>query len=54
VVGLVKLSDEIRRDRRNRLRELEWERQEHAARERERRMLDSRFYEREVVIDRRR
>lgn len=47
VLQLVEVSDEIRRARRRRIREIEWEREDlHARDERD-------YYEREVIIDRR-
>jgi hypothetical protein len=48
---LVEISDDIRRERRRRIREIEWERDD--LRHRHRR-YDDRGYEREVIIDRRR
>jgi len=51
VLQLVEISDEIRRDRRRRIREIEWEREDLRQRNRH---YDNRSYEREVIIDRRR
>lgn len=49
VLQLVEISDDIRRARRRRIREIEWERDEIASR----RSIDDRgYYDREVVIDR--
>ena len=45
---LVEISDDIRRNRRRRIREIEDEREELHNR---RRQYDDRFYEREVIID---
>jgi hypothetical protein len=49
VLQLVEVSDEIRRARRRRIREIEWERQGLDHRHRD----DERVYEREVIIDKR-
>jgi len=49
VLQLVEVSDEIRRNRRRRIREIEYERDELQNR---RRHYDDEFYEREVIIDR--
>jgi len=51
VCQLVELSDEIRRDRRTRIREIEYEREEI---QRRRKPYDERLFEREVVYDSRR
>jgi hypothetical protein len=57
---LVQLSDDIRRERKKRMRELEWEREDMRLREEERERAARRYgrdntvYEREIVIDRRR
>jgi len=51
VLQLVQLSEDIRRERRRRLREIEYEREELRHRNRH---LDDRYYEREIVVDRRR
>ena len=50
VLQLVEVSDDIRRQRRRRIRELEWER---SAVDNRRPRDDERFYEREVIIDKR-
>jgi hypothetical protein len=50
---LVQLTDELRHDRRRRIREIEMERAE-LAEMRARRKYDERIYERDVLIDRRR
>ncbi|KIW04573.1 uncharacterized protein PV09_04323 [Verruconis gallopava] len=50
VLQLVEISDEIRRQRRRRIRELEWER---AALDHRLPRDDDRYYEREVIIDKR-
>ncbi|KAF2397981.1 hypothetical protein EJ06DRAFT_523374 [Trichodelitschia bisporula] len=53
VLQLVEISDEIRRHRNRRLRELEWERDEFHSERGSRRGggYDDRYYEREVVVD---
>lgn len=51
VLQLVELSEEIRRDRRARIREIEWEREEL---NRRRLRYDERVYEREIIYDGRR
>jgi hypothetical protein len=50
VLQLVEISDDIRRQRRRRIRELEWER---SAADRSRPRDEERFFEREVIIDKR-
>jgi len=47
VLELVELSDDIRAERRRRIRELEWEREDIERRRR----YDDRVYEREVIVD---
>lgn len=51
---LVQLSDELRRERRRRIRQIELERAELAELRARNRKYDDRIYEREVVVDRRR
>jgi hypothetical protein len=50
VLQLVEISDDIRRQRRRRIRELEWER---SANDRRPPRDEERFFEREVIIDKR-
>ncbi|KAK5019370.1 hypothetical protein LTR16_000635 [Cryomyces antarcticus] len=54
VLELVELSEEIRRDRRERIREIQWEREELERRPERRPIYDERIYEREVIYDGRR
>jgi len=48
VLQLVEISDEIRKARRRRIREIEWEREAIESRPRE-----DRYYDREIIIDKR-
>ena len=54
MLRLIQLSDDIRRERRRRIRQIEMERAELAELRARNRKYDDRVYEREVVIDRRR
>jgi hypothetical protein len=55
VLQLVELSDDIRRDRRRRIREIEWERQDpRLPRPPVQRERETEYYERDIIIDRKR
>jgi hypothetical protein len=54
VLRLIQLSDDLRRERRRRIRQIEMERAELAEMRARNRLYDDRVYEREVVVNRRR